>query len=220
VRDEGGVPGAGLGDDAVYGEPAANAPAGAAEAPNAEQKDADDSAKDALGQGPGDQYQAGLADYRSGDYESAVRDFNAVIDQAPRSSNYYALAMYYKGRSELNRGNARAAASALRRVVRENPRSEKYTEARYWLAKSLLRISPDDREAQQILAELMRGNTSVAGNARETYDRAFGRAGEKGPPSPKVDKRKSKDRRNQAGKGKKSAPSFDSEDSAEEVLAE
>ena len=143
--------------------------------------------------------------------------FDAVIEKSPRSSNYYALAVYYKGRSQLNRGNARAAAVAFRKVVVETPRSEKHTEARYWLAKSLLRIDKNDTEAQQILAELMQGNGSMASSARDTYNRAFGRKYNKDAPSPKAKKRT---RRESESKSKKSAPrTVDFEDSAE-TLAE
>ncbi len=134
-------------------------------------------------------YERGLSRYQRGDYGNAVRDFDAFMNDAPRSSNYYALAMYYKGRSLLNRGNGAGAVAAFRSVIGEYPQSEKRDDARYWLAKSLLRSDPQNAEAQQILSQLMSGKSAVAGNARDTYDRSFGKSTGKDAPRPTVGKK-------------------------------
>lgn len=130
-------------------------------------------------------FERGLSRYQRGDYGNAVKDFDAYLNDAPSTtSNYYALAMYYKGRSQLNRGNNAAAVKSFRRVITDTPTSEKKADARYWLAKALLRIDPSDKEAESILADLMSGRSSVAGNARDTYDRSFGKSSGKTPPRP------------------------------------
>ena len=162
-------------------------------------------------------FERGLSRYQRGDYGNAVQDFDAFMNDAPRSSNYYALAMYYKGRSLLNRGNSRGAAGAFRSVIDEYPQSEKRDDARYWLAKSLLRADPQNGEAQQILEQLMSGKSAVAGNARETYDRSFGKSAGKEAPKPKVDKR-SKNR--SAAPSKKSKGKSDMYESPDEKALE
>lgn len=129
---------------------------------------------DALPAAAEQRYTSGMSRYNRGDFAGAVEDFNAFIREAPRSSDYYALALYHRGRSEMNQGNPRAAASSFRKVLQEFPNSGKQPEARYWLAKSLLQLNPQDEEGLAILDELSQGNSSVAADARRD-SQAYGR---------------------------------------------
>jgi TolA-binding protein len=129
---------------------------------------------DALPAAAEQRYTSGMSRYNRGDFAGAVEDFNAFIREAPRSSDYYALALYHRGRSEMNQGNPRAAASSFRKVLQEFPDSGKQPEARYWLAKSLLQLNPQDEEGLAILDELSQGNSSVAADARRD-SQAYGR---------------------------------------------
>lgn len=127
-------------------------------------------------------FQEGMDRYNRADYAGAIEDFNAFMNEAPRSSNYHALALYHRGLSELRQGNAAAAASSLRKVLTEHPDSEKRDEARYWLARALQRIDPEDAEARQILEQLSEGRGGMAGEARDQLQRSYGRQDKKAAP--------------------------------------
>lgn len=135
---------------------------------------------------PNEHYNDALSRYNRGDYAGAVQGFNNFINEAPRSSNYHALALYHRGKSLYHQNRSQEAIASFRKVIEDHPQSEKRAEARYWLAKSLLRLNPKDQEAQAILTDLSQGRTGVAENASQELNRAFSRKKyEKAPPKAK-----------------------------------
>ncbi len=134
--------------------------------------------------GPEDRYNSGLSRYNVGDYRGAITEFDAFMNSAPSSSNYYALALYHRGRSLYNQGSHAAAVGSFRKVIAEHPGSDKASEARYWLAQSLLRLDPESQEALALLESLAQGSGGLADRARGDIDRAFGKRSDKRPSKP------------------------------------
>lgn len=136
---------------------------------------AEDSDKEADALDEKSQYDAAYRRYSAGDYAGATRGFDEFMKEAPRTSNYFALALHMRGKSQYAQGNYAGAAASFRRVIREYPGSERREEARYLLAESLLRQDPGNAEARQILEEQMGGGGGgVSSRAKDTHDQYFG----------------------------------------------
>ncbi|MEL6181390.1 MAG: tetratricopeptide repeat protein, partial [Myxococcota bacterium] len=120
-------------------------------------------------------YDEGMNRYNRGEYQAAVEGFDEFINEAPRTSNYYALALFQRGMGESRLGQHRKAIQTFRQVLSEYPESEKASEARYNLALSLLKVDPNSTEAERILNSLAKGGGAWASQARKERDRAFGR---------------------------------------------
>ena len=166
-----------------------------------ESKDLDKAEEEPSEESAGDEkeqrrkFEEGMSRYNNGDYRSAVEGFDEFINEAPRTSNYYALALFQRGMSESKMGDHRKASQTFRQVLAQYPRSEKASEARYHLALSLLKLDPNSAEAERILNNLARGGGAYSSRAREEHDRAFGRKDNKKDAKPAPSRRNKKQQR-------------------------
>jgi TolA-binding protein len=139
---------------------------------------------------PKQEYDKGLALYSGGRYGDAIERFDRTVSTAPRSSNYYGMALYYRGKAQLGEGRASEAVLSFRKVLSEQVAGVDRQLVEYNLATALLRIDPKDAEAERILARLMKGGGGgVSNDAATAYSRSFGGPDDESKPTKKAGKK-------------------------------
>lgn len=124
---------------------------------------------------PKDEYDRGFALYSGGRYSDAIKRFDRTVSTAPKSSNYYGMALFYRGKAQLQEGRAAEAVASFRKVLSEKVAGVDRQKVEYNLATALLRVNPKDTEAEAILAKLMKGGGGgVSTDAATAYSRSFG----------------------------------------------
>ena len=84
---------------------------------------------------PNAQYYVGEISYNRKDYETALKAFDAVLEQFPEGKNTKLLdAMFMKGRTLVLMGDKAGAIAEFRAVVKRAPTSELATKAKAQLA--------------------------------------------------------------------------------------
>lgn len=115
-------------------------------------------------------YDEAVSRYNDGSYREAVRYFDAFIQNAPRTTDYFALALFLQGEAFMELGNYRAASGNFRRIIVEHPDFERTEEAQYLLGQA---YENDGRleEAEQTYRTLADGENPFNDEANEAAAR-------------------------------------------------
>lgn len=188
----------GYGDYRVGGEGAAGG-GDAAEKADAKEEQAKTVQQDAWDlQRSEDAYNRALLRQQRGDLSGAASGFDEVVQNAPRGSTYHMQGLFSRGFNQQRLGNHGDAVGSFRAMLAQYPQSPRADEARFYLAKSLLAQDPQSEEARLLLDDLKGGGGggTLAREAEETWNRAFGRSQDKkAAPSRRAPANKAKDKR-------------------------
>lgn len=160
-----------------------------------------------------DAYNRALLRQQRGDLSGAASGFDEVVQNAPRGSSYHMQGLFSRGFNQQRLGNHGDAVGSFRAMLAQYPQSPRADEARFYLAKSLLAQDPQSEEARLLLDDLKGGGGggTLAREAEETWNRAFGRAQDKkAAPTKQAPARKTKDKRSYDFEAESPAPAKES----------
>ncbi len=90
---------------------------------------------------PGQRFDYSMKLYHNGDYEDALKEYQAILLQFPGSS-VIDSAQYYLGMTRFKRGEYILAAYEFSKLIRSMPSSKFVPDAQYMLADSYYKLSP------------------------------------------------------------------------------
>ena len=115
-------------------------------------------------------YAQGLSRYNDGSYRDAIYDFDAFIQNAPSTSNYFSLALYHQALAHMRLGDYGSAIENLERVITLDPGFEQVEDARFRLARAY-ELNGDFDRAEELYRTLAGESNPYEDQSNEGLDR-------------------------------------------------
>ena len=115
-------------------------------------------------------YEQGVSRYNDGSYREAVQDFDAFIQAAPSTSNYFSLALYHRALAQMRLGDYGSAIQNLERVISLDPGFERFEDARFRLARAY-ELDGDFERAEELYRSLAGDSEAYEDRSNEGIDR-------------------------------------------------
>ena len=115
-------------------------------------------------------YEQGLSRYNDGSYRDAIYDFDAFIQNAPSTSNYFSLALYHRALAHMRLGDYGSAIQNLERVISLDQSFEHLEDARFRLARAY-ELNGDFDRAEELYRSLAGDSGDYEDSSNEGIDR-------------------------------------------------